>query len=222
MNPLQHVVLVLLVAATLAGCATSQRSTGPLVAPPRLYDDTIYRKPTLSLAAPVHSTWQVRDDELDVTLLVPSDRGPFPLVIYLPGLGESSNAGSAWRRVWAEAGYAVLSVQPAATGTRVWSTERARSFDFRAVALEHFSPAALPQRLSLLQAVIDEAIRRQRLGGDAPETRIDASRIAVAGFDVGAMTAMVVAGQRTPDAPLPPLPSASAIPTLGPRSPYAG
>ena len=31
-----------------------------------------------------------------------------PLVIYLPGLGESAGAGARWRQAWASAGYAVL------------------------------------------------------------------------------------------------------------------
>jgi dienelactone hydrolase len=171
----------------------------------------------------VTATWAVQGDEVDITLLMPATRGPFPLVVYLPGLGESSAAGSAWRRVWAEAGYAVLSAQTRTNGAAAWSGERARSFDFRAVALEHFSARALPARLATIHAVIEEAIRRQRQGGDSIDSRIDTTRIAIAGYDLGAMSAMAVAGQTIADQPAPPLPSAiRSVIALSPYADFAG
>jgi dienelactone hydrolase len=194
--------------ALVAGCASTRQDTGPIPPPPRASDALAYAAPKLALAAPVTATWNVRGEELDVTLLAPAERGPFPLIVYLPGLGESSAAGAAWRRAWAEAGYAVLSAQTRASGTGVWSAERARAFDFRTVALEHFSSRALPARRALVEAVVDEAVRRQRLG-DSIEQRIDPTRIAVAGFDLGAMAAMAVAGQRIDASPASPLPGAS-------------
>jgi predicted dienelactone hydrolase len=195
----------LLAAALLAGCASTRHDAGSIAPPPRASDAIAYAAPKLALAAPVATTWTVRGEELDVTLLAPAERGPFPLIVYLPGLGESSAAGAAWRRAWAEAGYAVLSVQPRPSGTGVWSAERARTFDFRSVALEHFSSRALPARLAMVEAVVDEAARRQRQG-DSVEQRIDSTRIAVAGFDLGAMAAMAVAGQRIDASPVSPSP----------------
>lgn len=51
---------------------------------------------------------------VDTVLLAPREPGVYPLILYLPGLGEPANAGRLWREYWAKAGYAVLSIQPAA------------------------------------------------------------------------------------------------------------
>jgi hypothetical protein len=208
-------VVAIVSASALFGCASSRERSEPLPPPPRASDAAAYTVAKLALGAPATSHWNVRGEDVDVTLLAPAERGPFPLVVYLPGLGESSQAGGAWRRAWAEAGYAVLSVQPRATGTGAWSGERARTFDFRSVALDHFTPRALPARLAMIDAIIDEIARRQQQGGDAPERRIDLTRIAIAGYDVGAMSAMAIAGQSIGE------PSSAAAPASPPKSRHA-
>ena len=217
------VLLAAVVVAVLGSGCASRAGLGPPAALPRATDQSAYRSAPQQATAASRESWNIRGEELDVTLLCPTARGAYPLVIYLPGLGESSAAGLAWRRTWAEAGYAVLSAQPASTGAVVWSSERARAFDFRAIALDHFSPRHFPSRLAALQGVIDEAGRRQREGGESPYSRIDVSRIAVAGYDVGAEVAMVVAGQTAPDTAIGPTPPAiKSVIALSPYADFAG
>jgi hypothetical protein len=219
---LPAMLVAVIAAAIAAGCAAPTR-VGPLVPPARATDQSAYRAGEHHATVSSRETWNVGGEEFDVTLLIPTARDAYPLVIYLPGLGESSAAGLAWRRTWAEAGYAVLSAQPASTGASVWTTERARAFDFRTVALEHFSPRTFASRLAGLQGVIDEVGRRQRLGGDGPYSRIDASRIAIAGFDLGAEAAMVVAGQSAPELAIGPAsPAIRSVIALSPFADFAG
>jgi len=223
-------LLCVAVIALLSGCAGTRGAapypSGPLPVPARASDALAYGAAKHSLADPASATWTVRGEEVDVTLLAPAERGPFPLLVYLPGLGESSAAGSAWRRAWAAAGYVVLSAQSRSNGPDAWRGERARSFDFRTVALEHFSPRTIPERLATIQGVIDEAFRRQRTSGnrgEGVEARIDPARIAIAGYDVGALSAMVVAGQNVSDQPGPtPLPAIRAVIALSPYADFAG
>jgi hypothetical protein len=127
-------------------------------------------------------------------LLVPSPPGTYPLVVYLPGLGESPDAGLSWRQAWARAGYAVLSVQPVRYGERVWSSSAARAGEFFAIAKEAFAVPALATRAHLMQGILDETSRRQRAARPPAFARMDLSRIAVTGYDLGAQTAMIVAG----------------------------
>jgi hypothetical protein len=218
-------MLVVALGLALGACGSAPRLDAPLAPPPRSTDSVAYASPKLALGEPLHATWNVRGEDVDVTLVAPADRGPFPLVLYLPGLGEPSAAGTAWRRSWAEAGYAVLSVQARATGTQAWSAERARTFDFRAVALEHFSARAVAGRAPLVDGVLAEIGRRQQ-SGDAALARIDASRVAVAGFDVGALSAMVVAGQSIAErgvaAPPTARPAIRAVIALSPYADFAG
>ncbi len=56
--------------------------------------------------------WNHDHVQLDTMLTMPTAAGNYPLIIYLPSLGEDANAGRIWRETWAKAGYAVFSLQP--------------------------------------------------------------------------------------------------------------
>ena len=141
-------------------------------------------------------TWTVEEDAVDVSLLVPAPSGAYPLVLYLPGLGELSDAGLSWRQAWARAGYAVLSIQPTKFGPAVWTSNRARAGDFLDIARDAFSVPSLAARTQIVRAALEQVSRRQHNPRGTAFARIDLTRIAVAGFDLGAQTALVVAGAR--------------------------
>jgi predicted dienelactone hydrolase len=178
----------------LAACAQPHR---PLPAEkPQFVHGHGYTAERRFATTSLRQTWERRVGVIDVDLLVPATAGRFPLIVYLPGLGEAANAGSQWRNAWAEAGYVVLSMQPKRFGPAVLSSSQARSGDFRALARDEFSTLALEQRLHALADVIAEARNRSR-AGTGLFASIDPDRIAVAGFDLGAQTAMAAAGELT-------------------------
>ena len=167
------------------------------------------------------ASWVVDGESVGVSLILPEGDQSYPLVVYLPGLGESSESGIAWRRTWAEAGYAVLGVQPASDGSAVWSSGLARLGEFGDIARQRFSAASLAKRVKLLGDVFTELARHQ---SDSPAfRRIDLSRIAVAGFDLGAQSAMVVAGERIEGVDPPTWPPAvKAVIALSPYADFSG
>ncbi|MVV51758.1 alpha/beta hydrolase [Pseudomonas sp. PB120] len=137
--------------------------------------------------------WQLDQQSVNVAWLAPSTPARLPLIIYLPGLGESASGGAEWRNAWAHAGYAVLSVQGHAYDQSIFSSRQALDGDFRGVASNNYSAAALRDRLSTLQKVLTE-VRARAAKGDAQLAAIDWNQIAVAGFDLGAQTAEVLGG----------------------------
>jgi len=164
-------------------------------------------------------TWTMDEDAVDVSLLVPAPSGAYPLVLYLPGLGELSDAGLSWRQAWARAGYAVLSVQPTKFGPAVWTSNRARAGDFFDIAHDAFSVPSLAARTQVVRDALEQVSRRQHGANGTAFARIDLARIAVAGFDLGAQTALMVAGARVRDVePLHPPDGVKAVIVL---SPYA-
>ncbi len=60
--------------------------------------------------------WMHNGNELEVLMTAPTGGGAYPLIIYLPSLGEDATSGKLWRETWAKAGYAVFSMQPLAIG----------------------------------------------------------------------------------------------------------
>lgn len=145
---------------------------------------------------PFADTWVRGERVLVAEGLVPVGPDAAPLVLYLPGLGEGTQAGIAWRQAWAAAGYAVVSLQEQADH-RVWTSPPARAGEFRRLVADRFDPRAVAERVEDVRHALDRLRARARTGA-IPFARIDPDRVAVAGFDVGARTAMALAGERHP------------------------
>ena len=187
--------LVLL--ALLAAC-----SSGPPALPNhepelRQISDTGYVPRRKYGTTTLRENWGSPDARIDVSVIAPSSTGdaPFPLIVYLPGLGEPATAGQLWRKAWAEAGYSVVSIQPAALTEEIWGSRQAREGDFQGMAREHFSTQASISRLRTLDTVFAE-IRRRAAAGNAPYSQADTTKIVLAGFELGAYTASLAAGER--------------------------
>src|SRR5262249_22098716 len=147
----------------------------------------------------------------------------YPLVVYFPGLGESSEGGLAWRQSWAQAGYAVLSAQPSKYGAAVWASSRARSGEVRGIAQDAFGGASLTSRTQFARALLDEAWRRQHNAGNSVMSRIDMTRVAIVGYDLGAQTAMMVAGESVAGVePVPAVDSVKCVVALSPYRDFSG
>lgn len=168
---------------------------------------------------------------------LPSKGRRLPWVIYLPGLGEASESGRAWREAWARAGYAVLSIASAdddhpppglahqtdppeaATGTP--QEQRQRLLDQRDAlhewARQRYLPAAARQRTQRLRALLTTLLAREPAG---PLARVDRSAVALAGYDIGAYTALLSVGEM-PGAAWVTVPAPVPVKAVIALSPYA-
>lgn len=216
-----------LLVAALAVCALpacggkSAQQPDPAVV--KQYADRGYGPAHHYETAASQETWTVGSETVDVVLMVPAHAGTYPLVVYLPGLGEPPDAGAAWRKAWAQAGYAVLSAQPARFGPAIWSSSAAHAGDFYSIAKDAFSARSLAARAQLLQGILDEASRRQRGASGPTVAHFDMSHMAVAGFDLGAQTAMVAAGAHVAGVDPPPLPyGIKCVIALSPYADFSG
>jgi dienelactone hydrolase len=211
-----------LVCCTTLGCAGNSGSK-PDPAVVKRYADRGYTPDRRYETTTIQDTWTVRSEVVDVALVVPSQAGTYPLVVYLPGLGESPNAGVLWRQTWARAGYAVLSAQPTRYGKAVWSSSAARAGEFFTIAKEAFSVRSLETRTQLVQGILDETSRRQRDARAPAFARIDMSRVAITGFDLGAQTAMMFAGEAVRGVePVQLSPAVKCVVALSPYADFSG
>jgi dienelactone hydrolase len=140
--------------------------------------------------------------EVDLSLLVPEGVKNVPVIIYLPGLGEGANGGELWRQTWADAGYAVLSIQATRDNASIYNSSNARDGAFRTIAANAFAEAPAANRVAEVNRILSEARRRSQ-AGEAGFAALDTSKVAVAGFDLGAQTAAALAGERQPGQPRP-------------------
>jgi predicted dienelactone hydrolase len=159
---------------------------------------------------------------VDFELSTPTGRGPFPLVVYLPALGETRAAGELWRTAWAKAGYAVLSIQPLSDDSSIWSSAQARAGDFSDIARERYSADVMTARIETLRYVLGEVVRKHDVAGGM-FNQIDPARTAIAGYDMGAYVAMLVAGEKKRNVAPPGLPlNVAAVIALSPFAEHAG
>ena len=164
----------------------------------------------------ISETWQHDGQGVQITMLTPVVPGNYPLIIYLPGLGETADAGKLWREAWAKAGYSVFSVQPVMLGEALKGTPKVapakssswfskeydnsaalkdvRNSDLRYVGHQYFSQEQLSKRINhVLWAYAQLKQRTQsRLGLFA---RADLARVIIAGYDIGAQTAAAMIGE---------------------------
>ncbi len=160
----------LLVALALTGCAG-----GPPA--PRPWAETAARELNLTLGS-----FELLGRRVAVTRNSAAT-GPQPVVVYLPGLGQDSDAGQRWVAVWALAGYVVLTVQPLEDDAAAWRSPLARTGEFRALGELHYGDAMRAARLATLRRLLGAL---QTHAGMA----LDWRRAALAGYEIGAQTAL--------------------------------
>ena len=190
---LSSATLVFISAVLLAACA----DTGPHRAPPdRAAQARVaqlaasgYRAPEQPLTVTMQR-WIIAGEALPVDLALPAgNAGRLPLIVYLPGMGESARAGARWRQAWAHAGYAVLSVQALPDDELAWSSELARAADFKGLARERRQAAQTDARLRIILAVLEQA-RARAAAGDALLRRVDFGAVGIAAYELGAQAAL--------------------------------
>lgn len=190
-------LIPLLAFGVLAGCATHDREWHKQSGESHISRTSSpgYLAEQHYATASIRERWTLGGEPVELSMLIPQGGHKLPLVIYLPGLGETADAGLAWRQAWAEAGYAVVSLQPVRLGPSLLPAEKERSGDFNVVAREQYAPKALSRRVALVTEALDELKRRSHESQAAALAQVDFSRVGVTGFDLGAQTAMAVAGE---------------------------
>lgn len=196
----------------LAGCGSSPSVGGGGDAAVARFAAAGYRVERRYEVEVTAATWYRDGEPLDLVVRMPSGAGPAPLVLYLPGLGESVQAGERWCEAWARAGYAVVTLQ-ARRDAGLLSSAAARAGDFTALARQAFADEAVARRVAESRFVI-AGIRERAMRGTPPFAQIDLKAIAFAGFDVGGDTALALAAQRAGE-PEGTAPAASIV--LSPR-----
>lgn len=200
--PTARLALPVLLGLTLAlgACSSQPDKNEPPFISTQTYLKSAYGPPQHFKFDSFDTRWAWGKHEVDVALLVPHEQKNVPLIVYLPGLGEGANGGELWRQTWADAGYAVLSVQATHDNASIYTTSNARDGAFRTIAANAFADAPASNRVEEVQRVIAEAGRRAQ-AGEAGFAALDTRKVIVAGFDLGAQTAAALAGEREPGQP---------------------
>ncbi|MGR8930663.1 MAG: hypothetical protein ACU836_08470 [Gammaproteobacteria bacterium] len=164
----------------------------------------------------ITESWLHGDQTLEVSLTVPVESGTYPVVVYLPGVGEDASAGCLWRENWAKAGYLVFTVQTGAIAKALVDlkplsdiddkdeadedrVKRRRADSLRGSELRYrghqlFSEQALKVRIEQLLWAYDQ-FKRRAASGQAWFAKADLSRQYIAGYDAGAQTVAAFIGE---------------------------
>jgi hypothetical protein len=151
-------------------------------------------------------TWQYDGQGIETSMLAPKNPVIYPLIIYLPGLGESASAGNLWRETWAKAGYTVFSAQPVEISSALKEltpmpgksdddkksddddksrpSKAVRNSELHYIGHEYFSQASLKKRIWAYAQFKSRANTGSVLFKTA-----DLSLVIIAGYDIGAQTA---------------------------------
>lgn len=127
----------------------------------------------------------VRDRPLPVRIRMPAGSGKIGVILFSHGLGGSLDAGRIWAHAWAEAGFAVINLQHPGSDSAIFGKPGFRT----ALGFQQLIARALDVHFA-----IDE-LGRKVVEGQCDLSRIDRTRIGVAGHSFGAQTVQAIAGQ---------------------------
>lgn len=156
--------------------------------------------------------WLHDGQTLQVSLTAPTEPSIYPVIFYLPGLGESANAGRLWRENWAKAGYLVLAVQETTIAQALAELKPAfpdklpedkverrrlqslRNSELRYIGHEFFSSKSLAKRVEQVLWAHAQLLQRTK-AGQRLFAKADLSHIILVGYDIGAQTAAALIGE---------------------------
>ena len=151
-----HVIFVAVVAAALmTACATAPKVIKVDQTRVDEYARHGYDSGIDYATAVTRFSMQLENDFIQVTAVQPKREGKYPLVIYLPGLGESADAAPEFRNAWAKSGYVVLSLQPLQEDEDIWSSDAARRADFDFIRQDRYTPRVISHRLDVIRGLTE-------------------------------------------------------------------
>jgi predicted dienelactone hydrolase len=145
-----------------------------------------------ALVATEDATWHdpERDRDVPVRVYAPpleQGAGPFPLIVFSHGFGESRESYESQGRYWAEHGYIVIAATHAGSDSATLQAARRGGF----------TPAPFDVRPEDVSFIIDRALAEdQELG--IVRGRVDPDRIGIAGHSMGSSTALAMIGFTAP------------------------
>ena len=153
-----------------------------------------YQPAPLTKGSEVTEQWKNGTRTLDILFAAPEEAGSYPLVIYLPGLGQDAGSAPLWRDAWVRGGFAVLVVQQTRDANALSHLSAADRHDLKSIGHEHFNLRALEGRISDVMFAIQTLEERKRQG-KATFRQARTDQIAIAGFDLGAQTLQALLGE---------------------------
>ena len=143
-------------------------------------------------------TWrdEARHRDLPLRLRLPQGAERCPVVLFSHGLGGSRSGGSEWGEQWASQGFAVIHVQHPGSDEALWKD---KPIGERLAGLRSGADARqLLARIRDIKFVVAELARRAS-AGDPLAARLDLDRLGMSGHSFGAVTTLLLGGQRPRD-----------------------
>nr|WP_310523504.1 alpha/beta hydrolase-fold protein [Polymorphobacter sp.] len=140
-----------------------------------------------------------RNRDIPVRIRLPEGTAKVPVILFSHGLGGDTAGGTLWGQAWAAHGFAVIHIQHAGSDTAVYRDAKGPE-DTKARVRAAATGAQLQARVADVSFVLDELATR-KTEGKCNLTRLDTSRVGIAGHSMGAWTAQAIAGQNFFGAP---------------------
>ncbi len=118
-------------------------------------------------------------------------KGPFPVVLFSHGLGRSREDCAYLGTHWAGRGYVSVFIEHIGSDQAVWRDQRQ---PMKHLKEAYENPATMRNRPLDMRFALDQ-LQRLKRGHDSLAVRMDLNRVGAAGYDLGAETALALAGQ---------------------------
>lgn len=136
-----------------------------------------------------------RSRQVPVKIYYPAaGKGPFPVVLFSHGLGRSREDCAYLGTHWASRGYVSVYVEHLGSDEAMW---RGKRQPMKLLKEAYENPSTMRNRPLDMKFALDQLVQLKR-NRDPLAMRMDLERVGAAGYDLGAETALSLAGQLLP------------------------
>jgi len=163
----------------------------------RIFFTLVFGLWLISAVSAGETTWydSTRHRAVPVKIYFPRLTEPAPVILFSHGLGSSIEACDYLAKAWTSRGFVCVMVQHPGCDENIWKGKVRILNEFKKAHEQNWSSRT---RAKDLQAVLD-LLEHRILSDERYASRIDMERVGIGGIDLGALAALLLAGQVPPD-----------------------
>jgi len=163
----------------------------------RIFSTLVFGLWLVSATSARETTWydSTRHRAVMVKMYLPRQTEPAPVILFSHGLGGSIESCEYLAKAWAASGFVCVLVQHPGCDENIWKGKVRILNEFKKAYEQNWSSRNRAKDIHAVLNLLENSV----LSDERFASRLDMERVGVGGIDLGALAALLLAGQVPPD-----------------------